>query len=688
MKLVSAEIKNIRSFRENTRIDFDPSFNIFVGPNGGGKSNLLDIVNVAIHSYLTYGYQISKNRSTGLVRESIGSILPPADQTRNYLKKFRDQSGESRIMLSMRVDKEDIQNVSSVVNSRDKLQEAIARYFQNPGLAFLDKWAKASEGAGLVAGQVVSFEVKDFALTPPKPDSPEALYLSYLQHRDLIALLDNELEMNLNLAASHRYLSPIRGAGGSWKVSLAADNDSTSSSIGANLLGATSKRGTQFIDPVVRHLMEKHRRFEREARRGGWEDRWLADPEVQTLKTALDTLGYNFTVEATDSYLNYEFNLLSGGKAVEVVDLSSGEQERLNFAFALLARELEAGILMIDEPELHLHPQSQRSLLRQLIDLQKKQNNQIILVTHSALFISPESLPYVSRVFRIPNGASQIVRMKQEGITNARAILHVINAHNNEKMFFADLVVLVEGIKDRLVFDALLQLYSRATNDPRIIEVLEVHGKTFMDSYSDVLAGIGTIAYKVLDLDALLERGSEEVKALFVTDYTGIDNKVFRDKKSEDRKSLSLALEDAIRTRDLTAVESLWYYIGNRHRHLKTELSSAEDALLTESLNQLSREGTFILRIGEIEDYLPENQRSLDSVIELVKDNNLKAWLAGESNSSEIRELRGIVRSILGMSVDAEKSVLEVLTSVGTGADSEEAVPTEPAVQFREQEIQ
>ncbi len=54
MKLVSLSIKNVKSFRENTTIHFDEKLNILIGSNGGGKSNLLDIVTITIRRFLLF----------------------------------------------------------------------------------------------------------------------------------------------------------------------------------------------------------------------------------------------------------------------------------------------------------------------------------------------------------------------------------------------------------------------------------------------------------------------------------------------------------------------------------------------------------------------------------------------------------------------------------------------------------
>lgn len=44
MEIIRLEITNVKSFQDKVDLQFDPKFNILVGPNGGGKSNFLDIL--------------------------------------------------------------------------------------------------------------------------------------------------------------------------------------------------------------------------------------------------------------------------------------------------------------------------------------------------------------------------------------------------------------------------------------------------------------------------------------------------------------------------------------------------------------------------------------------------------------------------------------------------------------------
>lgn len=76
-----------------------------------------------------------------------------------------------------------------------------------------------------------------------------------------------------------------------------------------------------------------------------------------------------------------QLTLEYGGRNLPVASHSSGLNQLTMFAFSLLsiAQKTDA-VLLIDEPELSLHPQSQRALLRLLRALP----NQSLVVTHSA----------------------------------------------------------------------------------------------------------------------------------------------------------------------------------------------------------------------------------------------------------------------------------------------------------------
>ncbi|NOZ91079.1 MAG: AAA family ATPase [Epsilonproteobacteria bacterium] len=78
----------------------------------------------------------------------------------------------------------------------------------------------------------------------------------------------------------------------------------------------------------------------------------------------------------------------SFGDSVKIDDLSTGEKEILNKAFFFFVNETKNSIILIDEPEISLHPTWQSHILKVYKNLAKEFNNQVIIATHSPQLIA------------------------------------------------------------------------------------------------------------------------------------------------------------------------------------------------------------------------------------------------------------------------------------------------------------
>lgn len=191
--------------------------------------------------------------------------------------------------------------------------------------------------------------------------------------------------------------------------------------------------------------------------------------------------------------IDYESEgLYEGDRRVTIDRLGSGFQRI--FIILLYIIHPDFPVVLIDEPEIHLHPAMVEKLLWAM---QNTQSGQILFTTHSPLFITPITLRQVVRVVK-ENKNTKIFTLSQANY-NYRRLIQELNADNLE-MFFADKVVLVEGVSDKLLLRGLIDHFYRGDKD---IKVVQTHGKGNMTIYADFLKTFQIPFAILMDKDAI-----------------------------------------------------------------------------------------------------------------------------------------------------------------------------------------
>ncbi|MCB9802580.1 AAA family ATPase [Candidatus Nomurabacteria bacterium] len=188
-------------------------------------------------------------------------------------------------------------------------------------------------------------------------------------------------------------------------------------------------------------------------------------PKVVTKENALD--------------INYDHAGIKEGQRRATIDhLGSGF--RRIFTTLLYIYHPEYQIVIIDEPETHLHPVMIKKLLWAM---QNAASGQVLFTTHSPLFINSVTLPQVLRVVkdRVSTTAFGLPIKKQH--YSYKRLMQELDADNVE-MFFADKVVLVEGVSDRILLRGLIDRFYQGDKD---IKVVQTHGKGNFNIYLDLL---------------------------------------------------------------------------------------------------------------------------------------------------------------------------------------------------------
>jgi energy-coupling factor transporter ATP-binding protein EcfA2 len=133
-----------------------------------------------------------------------------------------------------------------------------------------------------------------------------------------------------------------------------------------------------------------------------------------------------------------------GGNWIQAIDCGLGLQELLIILYFALASEHE--LVLIEEPENHLHPEIQRRLIA---FLREKTEKQFFLSTHSSVFLNTQ---FADRVF-----ACRMTDSVHVENATSRAIVLTELGYSIADNLVSDLVVLCEGPKDKPVLEEFFQ---------------------------------------------------------------------------------------------------------------------------------------------------------------------------------------------------------------------------------------
>lgn len=648
MKIEKIIIENVKSFKNKTEIYLNKNMNIFIGSNRGGKSNFLDIVIFILRHFFVSFYRVLPSRERGITIEDINEerIFHPIN---NFLEKYLgNEQNDSLVEVVFIISKEDIDNINVIKKNKEKFEQILNDYRNKPlsNLHILESWNLE----GLSGGVKVTYQIINNNIASP-PNDPDKTYFQYLQYYEFFAILGAKIR-NFNLNPLFLYYPPYRML---TQENLTANlSNENFYQLLLNYSKANSKYTESLLKISANYFASKRRKFELE--RGDYDRKFKKDEEVKSVSKFLKILGYDWDLECIEPSLNeYRVNLARDSKELPISKASSGEREILNFLLGIFSYRIKNGLIIVDEPDLHLHPKWQNILVDLFNNLSVQNNNQFLIVTHSPSFINEKTIDSVSRVY-LDKNISKVAQPDKDSLPRSKELLHLINTLNNEKIFFADKVVLVEGLSDRILFQMLIDNYKKNTQE--VIEVLEVQGKDSLGKFRDFLDLFNIKNFIVADLDYAFNIGNEKIKNIFITNYKNIDKNVLKRKKSKDAKSLSECLEKIIinikdgklNSKEKEDVNKIWDYIKSRHRKIKDSISAEEKTELYEFIKSKKSKRIYILKYGEIEDYIPEisKSRNVESTIEFIKNKKLEAWVNQKEKDGKKEELESIILNILG----------------------------------------
>lgn len=642
MKIKKIHIDNILSY-DNETINLNDDLNIIVGANGSGKSNLMDIIIYILKRFCFRNYEISNVggiERVGIKRYSIHQKNPLYGLSEDYFlqkHKLKEQE-KSLIDLTILFEDNDLQNLIEIKNKKEIICEFLDKSIDNihsmDDIYAVDKnqvkkFFELNE-YDLLIGKDLCLEIRETD-NGWKIENNDEKYYIYMKYFSLIVDVLNLLNIKHNIKNPFVFFEAYRNnSSETTKVGITEyDNRGyTNLQTWQNLLSLNYSIGTN--STYIMLATNKYGKLMRNAieKLNGLQE-FYASSDYIRLKDFFKKFEYDINLKCISPENNiYQFYLLKDGLEIEIDTVSSGEREIINFIFGLFLEELKDGIVIIDEPELHLHPNWQKKLIQILKEEMENKNIQILFVTHSSSFISYNILNNIYRIYK-EGGFSKCIRISDllQDDDDFRKNLSVINATNNEKIFFSNNVILVEGITDEILFKKIYE--SEIGKIPDGLEFVSICGKKNLNNFKNILDKLQIRYFYIGDYDNIYD--FEELSYLFDIDVKKQKEDL---KKKKNQTYAVLDLLDSIdkfiknnNNENFDTLKNNYDLYNERFAKIKSNISKKGQKTIDDFITNKYNENFYILRLGEIENYLRTGNSNkalgFKKVISFLNDSDL-----------------------------------------------------------------
>lgn len=657
MKLEKVVIKNLKSYYPEEEVILGDGINVFVGPNGGGKSNLFELIQGAISSIIYKHVTISYNSdraNPNSANYNFNYQLQFDNSDPNLMrdlfeKHYSHGTEDSSLELHFNIKKEDILILEEVAKLKDKLATLLEKDFQNSSeiVESLKRFTYDNSFKNLIGTTakiiLVNQSISGYHNEKPELTAINQRFFEILPYLNILYEI-SALAPNIKVAPNFRYIGPHRTVNQIPKEIIV---DLTQTNLDKNFakgMNQSKDNYTSIIDTSYLHII---RLF----------DQSKNSKVLLAYKKILEKyLSMSFEIIDRDIIYHHEYRLRFFRLNGMPIKLSSGEKEFFSLISGIILSELKDGLVLLDEPELHQHSQWQRVMMNLIQELTDKYNLQFLIITHSPQIILAETVQSTYRIYK-ENDCSKVIKPDRTSLNSSsvKDLLQIINSSNNEKVFFADKVVLVEGISDQLIFSKSLSLLRNTIKTDDVIEVLPVGSKNNLFKYRKFLNTWKIKNYIIADLDFLKDLPkessalqSDELKSKLSSASAEICNLYsLSSTKLKDvltRSYDGLSVLDLIKDKpNLTRKKFFEKFDTITNKIISTRAISLNKKIVLSGdiiaiLEKLQEEGIFVLRNGCLENCFSRSGSISDKVEFAIKIVN---------TLSSAKVVKKIIRNIL-----------------------------------------
>lgn len=523
MRVNYLQLSNILSFKyeENInnafKIKFDPDLNIIIGENGSGKSTVLEAMNFVFTRILFRHCEVDEYKFllSAANRKDALEVDDPPNCTGFRLQSNWDSGSKSqKIRISTTLDNIDRTNINHIADNYGHIKNILGSYSH---INTPEDFAPIDNDMDIDIDITFNHkeDVCDTVYISSVPTHVQ-FYLEYYQAiNEAIAIYNNEhIDHMAPLGNSFSILSAFRNYD-TFALQTSLQSDPASQL--RNIKRSSSYRSNNDqsgIEPLIFNIVklklgEKHLRLIQEGK--NIDDATVAInslPLITNINERLKLLNLKLSIKPTNIRTwSYEFrfhDIKNNRELGDINSLSAGQKSIIHLIFEAYGRDdVKGGLVVIDEPEIHLHYQFQSKYLKILEDLAKEQKIQCILVTHSEGFINDNTIKYIKR-FSLDKERNSVMYV-HEITEDHKGLTKILNNTQAARILFLNKVLLVEGQDDEYFFrDVIKRLQPDLSQN---INIYGVNGKDNISSvnslsFKDFFESFGLKVYFIKDLDA------------------------------------------------------------------------------------------------------------------------------------------------------------------------------------------
>lgn len=524
MRIEYLQISNILSFKhvediaQAEKISFDNGLNIIIGENGAGKSTVLEIINFLFRRVIYRPYNLNRelfDRRRSVPANDRRQVLQPANN--QEFRGFRlnpnwdSETSEQRIRIALRLDEIDNQNIENI---RSRFQDII-------GAAALYSTHNVADDGQMREDYLIDVVLHQSTstFTVHFPDAGTDFGFSYLTEyhffKEAISLhnflhpedLINPLFESFTLISSFRNYHAFQPSISLGSAPAAQQIQQIRTQDYNRSLNASDSSEPPIFGLVRLQVAERHfGLMEGAMSREECEAAANQLPFITSINERLRIVNLRCKIELIDMRIwEYTFQFYDVRRDRPIGDinsLSAGQKAIIHLVLEAYGRgELKGGVVIIDEPEIHLHYQFQHEYLEVIRDLNRVQNCQYILVTHSEALINSSTINSVRRFALSANGHTEVYSPTLT--TSQKNLIKILDNTRSTNAFFAKKVVLVEGDTDRYFFKATIQERHRQLDQE--IAVLHIGGKGEFVKWRELFSSFGLAVSAIADFDYLID---------------------------------------------------------------------------------------------------------------------------------------------------------------------------------------